>query len=72
MKATQYLNRSLSPYKAIIVTEKDAMRLYNKDLKPYLEKLPIYTIPIKVEFHQHYKESFHHFINNYVAKYSRS
>lgn len=72
IKTTQYLNRSLSPNKAIIVTEKDAMRLYNKDLKPYLEKLPIYTIPIKVEFHQHYKESFHHFINNYVAKNSRS
>jgi tetraacyldisaccharide 4'-kinase len=66
-KTRHYLNRSLSPFKAVIVTEKDAMRLYNKELSPYLKKIPIYTLPIKVEFHQHYKESFHQFIINYVA-----
>ena len=67
-KARLYLNRSLSPYKAVIVTEKDAMRLYSQNLAPYLKKIPIYTLPIKVEFHQKYKEQFHQFILNYVSK----
>jgi len=71
-KTKQYLNRSLSPYKAVIVTEKDAMRLYSKDLSRYLKDIPIYTLPIKVEFHHPYKESFHQFILNYVAEHSRN
>lgn len=66
-KARHYLNRSLSPYKAVIVTEKDAMRLYNKDLTPFLTDIPIYTLPIRVEFHSPYKDSFHQFILDYVA-----
>lgn len=69
-KARHMLNRSLSPYRAIIVTEKDAMRLYNDELAEIRDELPIYTLPIKVEFHSKYKESFHQFILDHVKKYS--
>lgn len=69
-KARQLLNRSLSPYRAIIVTEKDAMRLINDDLAEIRDSLPIYTLPIKVEFHSKYREPFHQFISDHVKKYS--
>lgn len=71
-KAKQYLGRSISPYKAVIVTEKDAMRLDNDKLRPLLKDMPVYTLPIKVEFYHKYKEAFHQFIRNYVEKDSRS
>lgn len=71
-KMKKYLDRSLSPYKAVIVTEKDAMRLHDKKLSPLLKDTPIFTLPIKVEFYHKYKEAFHQFILNYVEKHSRS
>lgn len=70
LKAKHLLNRSLSPYRAIIVTEKDAMRLFNDELADIRDSLPIYSLPIKVEFHTRYKEPFHQFILDYVKKYS--
>lgn len=69
-KARHLLNRSLSPNRAIIVTEKDAMRLFNDELADIRDSLPIYTLPIKVEFHDRYKEPFHQFILNHVKKHS--
>lgn len=69
-KARHLLNRSLSPYRAIVVTEKDAMRLFNAELDEIRESLPIFTLPIKVEFNSKYKEPFHQFLQNYVKKHS--
>ena len=67
-KVKQYVQRSLSPYRAVIVTEKDAMRLFKKNLHPLLNELPIYTLPIQVEFHQKYKQDFDQYILDYVEK----
>ncbi len=69
-KMLQYLNRSISPNKAVIVTEKDAMRLYNDELYSLLKDYPVYTIPIEVDFHPKYKESFNQYILNYVKYHS--
>ena len=67
-KVKQYVERSISPHRAVIVTEKDAMRLFKKNLFPALNELPVYTIPIQVEFHQKYKQSFDNLILDYVQK----
>lgn len=67
-KVKQYVERSLSPHRAVIVTEKDAMRLFKKNLFPALNELPVYTIPIQVEFHQKYKQDFDNYILDYVKK----
>jgi tetraacyldisaccharide 4'-kinase len=36
--------------KIIITTEKDYMRLMQENLKPIVETLPIYTLPIEIKF----------------------
>lgn len=72
LKAKNYLKRSLSPCCAIIVTEKDATRLCMDEFRDVLSNLPIYILPVKVEFHKKYKEPFEQFILNYVKSHSRN
>ena len=66
----QYLlNRCISPYKAIITTEKDASRLIDPSIKSLVQLLPIYYIPIVVDFHSKYKNDFNKIILDYVGSY---
>lgn len=68
-KVKYMLNRSISPHKAIITTEKDASRLLDPSLKELIQMLPIYYVPIAVDFHQKYKEEFDNQIIEYVESY---
>ena len=68
-KVNYLLNRSISPYKAVITTEKDASRLMDKSIKDIIQDMPIYYIPIIVDFHSKYKCDFNQQIFNYVGKY---
>jgi tetraacyldisaccharide 4'-kinase len=52
--------------KVIITTEKDAMRLCSQDLQPLLKHLPIYYIPIEVEFHGKDGEEFDHSVIGHI------
>lgn len=71
IKNVRYLlSRAISPNKAIITTEKDASRLMDKTIKDMIEDMPIYYIPIFVEFHAKYKCDFNQQIVDYVEKYS--
>ena len=56
-----------SSEKIILTTEKDCMRL--KMFKKELENLPIYYLPISVNFHE--KEKFDNLIIDYVKKNKR-
>lgn len=51
--------------KIILTTEKDAMRLRGHEV---LKKLPLYYIPVEVEFHENDKEEFNKMIIQYVGK----
>jgi tetraacyldisaccharide 4'-kinase len=53
--------------KAIVVTEKDAMRLKNPELLRELKGLPVYFIPIKVLFHNQDKGGFEKLILGFLA-----
>ncbi|MBE0650301.1 MAG: tetraacyldisaccharide 4'-kinase [Bacteroidales bacterium] len=53
--------------KAIITTEKDAMRLINSPYLRILEDLPVYFLPIEVKFHGEDGEEF----NDQILKYVR-
>jgi len=66
------LERSLSKNKAIIVTEKDAMRLLEPDIVHFIEDLPIFYLPIEIKFHQSDEELFNNQILNYVADHYRT
>ena len=57
-----------SQNKIIVTTEKDAMRLKNPDLHEIVVNLPIYYLPIEIEFHKGDKEKFDKLIWNYVKK----
>jgi len=55
--------------KIIITTEKDAMRLRTTELSSILKHLPIFFIPISIEFHGKDKELFDKQILSYVNRY---
>jgi tetraacyldisaccharide 4'-kinase len=54
--------------KIIITTEKDAMRLRDKNLSGALSNLPIFYIPIEIKFCNEDEKDF----NNYILHYVRS
>lgn len=57
-----------SKKKVIITTEKDAMRLSDPVLKEYIDKLPVFYIPIEIAFHHEDKENFDNDILNYISR----
>ncbi len=59
----------ISRSKAIITTEKDAIRLQNKEARDILSGLPVYYIPIKVLFHAHDKKKFENLVWTYINKH---
>ncbi len=59
-----------STHKAIITTEKDAMRLIKSNLINYLVDYPVYYIPIKVKFQDMDGQSFDKQVVEYVKKNS--
>lgn len=61
-------NHLIGKNKVIITTEKDAMRLINSSYLDKFEKIPVFTIPIKVKFHTEDNGSFNDEILNYVKK----
>ena len=52
--------------KIIVTTEKDTMRLDNQGSKEILKDLPVFYIPIEIEFHDKDKEDFNSHIFDYV------
>ena len=54
--------------KAIITTEKDAMRLINSSFMNKFDNIPVFTIPIKIRFHKEDEGSFDNEILNYIKK----
>jgi tetraacyldisaccharide 4'-kinase len=75
----QDLSKIISKYndlptqkKILITTEKDVMRLRTTDLNPILKTMPIYYIPIEVDFHGDDKQSFDKSVLEYVEKNKRN
>jgi tetraacyldisaccharide 4'-kinase len=61
-----------SQKKILITTEKDVMRLRIPDLSAILKTMPIYYIPIEVDFHGDDKQSFDKSILDYVEENKRN
>jgi tetraacyldisaccharide 4'-kinase len=58
--------------KILITTEKDAMRLKMPELSTELKKLPVYYIPIEIDFHESDKPLFDKKILDYVNENKRN
>lgn len=54
--------------KIIVTTEKDVMRLKTPGLSTNLKNLPLFYVPMEIDFHGTDKENFDNEILNYVAK----
>jgi tetraacyldisaccharide 4'-kinase len=66
-------NNIVASNKIILTTEKDAMRLKDPEYSDALKDLPIFYIPIEIDFHDKDKEQFNEQIIHYVRanqKYS--
>ena len=59
-------NSLIGKNKAIVTTEKDAMRLINSSLINKFDDIPLFTIPIKIKFHKEEGNCFNDVIMNYV------
>jgi tetraacyldisaccharide 4'-kinase len=57
--------------KILVTTEKDIMRLKNKKFTNYLENLPLFCIPMEIDFHGTDKVIFDEEILRYVKENSR-
>lgn len=60
-----------SQKKAIFTTEKDLMRLKTPELSAIIKTLPLFYLPMEIDFHGNDREVFDKTINNYVEKNSR-
>ncbi len=54
--------------KIIVTTEKDVMRLKTPELSTYLKNLPLFCVPMEIDFHGTDKENFDNEIIRYVEK----
>lgn len=64
-KITKAFNAMKEASKAVVITEKDAMRLLSPTIKEMLQELPIFYIPIEVQFHD--QEGFDRIVNQKVS-----
>ena len=61
-------NTIASEKKIILTTEKDAMRLLDSDFKELLVDLPLFYLPIEIQFHNDDQTNFNKQIINYVRQ----
>jgi tetraacyldisaccharide 4'-kinase len=72
-KIKKIFDNIAAPNKIILTTEKDAMRLRSPEYSDALKDLPVFYIPIEIDFHDKDKEQFNEQIIHYVRanqKYS--
>lgn len=61
-------NALIGKHKIIVTTEKDAMRLINSSFVNKFDDIPVFTIPIKVKFHNEESNNFDDEIIKYVKE----
>jgi tetraacyldisaccharide 4'-kinase len=61
---------TFSGSKAIVTTEKDSMRLRSPKINKLFRNIPVYYVPIEVEFHGTDKEDFNALIFDYINQKS--
>lgn len=71
-KIKTVFNEIIGNNKLIITTEKDIMRLSLPKINNQIKELPIYYIPIEIDFHGEDKQEFDNKILNYVTKNRRN
>ena len=65
---TRKFNNLPTQKKIIMTTEKDMMRLKTQELSTNLKNLPLFYVPMEIDFHGNDKENFDNEMLNYVEK----
>jgi tetraacyldisaccharide 4'-kinase len=60
-----------SQKKVLFTTEKDLMRLKTPELSAILKTLPLFYLPMEIDFHGNDRDIFDKTINHYVEKNTR-
>ena len=68
MSVKKKFDNIVAEKKIIITTEKDFVRLKKENLKAVIDSLPLYYLPVKIEFDVDDKKIFEEKILNYVGK----
>ncbi len=69
-KLKQQFRDTFGSSKAVVVTEKDAMRLQDEKLRKIIRHLPVYYIPIEVDLHDEDKEPFLNMVREYLKSFA--
>jgi tetraacyldisaccharide 4'-kinase len=67
-KVISSYNKAIMRSRAIITTEKDAIRLMTSDLWQLIAHLPVFTLPIEVKFHEKYRKDFENQVIKTIMK----
>lgn len=67
-KIKQSYSEIITSKKAIITTQKDAMRLLSPEIKPIIQDLPVFYVPLEVKFHDNSDEVLKTDISNFIQK----
>jgi tetraacyldisaccharide 4'-kinase len=68
LKLKKQFRETYSGSKAVVITEKDAMRLQQPELREALKSLPVYYIPIEVAFHDQDRAGFRDLVSRSINK----
>ncbi len=71
-KIKHYFSEIITSKKAIITTQKDAMRLLAPDIRTEISDIPIYYIPLEVQFHDGYEEILKEDITKFIINTTNS
>ncbi len=61
-------DETFSGTKAIVTTEKDTMRLRGQNLQRMIQNIPLYYVPIEVDFHEKDKMKFDKLISDFMER----
>lgn len=62
-------NATFGLSKAVITTEKDAMRLQNEVFRKFFNGIPVYSLPVEVMFHENDNRHFEHLIEEFLGRF---
>ncbi len=71
-KIRNHFEKTISYSKIIVTTEKDATRLYKKEIQNYIEDLPVFSLPIEVVFHDCDKQGFDTMVYRFLDTYKQA
>lgn len=72
IRLRRHYENTISYSKVIVTTEKDAMRLQDKTLQKYLSDIPVFVLPIEVNFHDLDEKGFNSLVFRFLGSHKKA